>query len=395
MPLYRYQALAKDGKKTVGVIHADSYEVARESLKKQKIYVTRLLHYSGKEATLHLPESLLIAFTRDLAQLLKAGLPLYESLLTIEEKYRKHKAHPLLLDLCDKVKHGKTLSSALSQYPKTFNQIYISMVASAEETGSLPEIFFQLEQLIAKQHKLKKQLVSAMIYPMFLLSFCLIVVIALFFFLIPSMQQLFEGRALHPMTQIVLSTSLFLREQGMILGVALLLLVGGAIFFFSKKEGKKFLQQGLLKVPILNRVVTQAVLVRFCRALSVMLKGSVPLIEALELSKKIMNHALFEEVLANARLQVVQGSKLSYELGKSSLIPPLVVRMLAIAEETGSSAQMLSNIADIYEEELDKGLARFSSMLQPVMLLFLAVIVGFVILSILLPLTDVGSFLNH
>lgn len=395
MPLYRYHALARDGKKTAGVIHADSYEVARELLHKQKVYVVKLLKYKDKAQALHLPGTLLIAFTRDLSQLLKAGLPLYESLLAIEEKYRAHKAHPLFLDVCDKVKHGKTLSSALSTYPKTFDQIYISMIASAEETGSLPATFLQLEQLISKQHKLKKQLISSMIYPLFLLSFCCVVVVALFFFLIPSMQQLFEGRTLHPMTQCVLSTSVFLREHGFILTIGIFITVTGSVIFLSREQGKRMLQKGFLKIPILNRMITQAVLVRFCRALSVMLSGSVSLIEALKLSKKIMNNPLFEEVITRAEVKVMQGGTLSEELGKSPLIPSLVIRMLSISEETGNASEMLHNIADIYEEELEKGLTRFTSLLQPVMLLFLAVVVGVVILSILLPLTDVGSFLNN
>jgi general secretion pathway protein F len=395
MPLYRYQALSKEGKKLLGVVHADSYEVARELLRKQKIYVVNLTHYQEKTKALHLPGSLLIAFTRDLSQLLKAGLPLYESLLAIEEKYRSYKAHPLFLDVCDKVKHGKSLSMALQAYPKTFDQIYISMVASAEETGSLPTTFIQLEKLISKQHKLKKQLVSAMIYPLFLLSFCVIVVIALFFFLIPSMQQLFEGRVLHPMTRCVLSTSVFLREHGLFLNTSVMLMLAGSIVFFGREQGKRIVQKGLLKIPILKRMITQSVLVRFCRALSVMLSGSVPLIEALKLSKRIMNNPWFEEAITKAESQVMQGGKLSEELGKSPLIPSLMVRMLSISEEAGNAPEMLQNIAEIYEEELEKGLLRFTSLLQPVMLLFLAVVVGIVILSILLPLTDVGSFLNN
>ena len=158
----------------------------------------KIFSLSEKTKQSRLSDQLLVSFTRDLAQLLRAGLPLYESLVAIEEKYKTHKAHALFLDLCDKVKSGKHLSQALANYPKVFDQIYISMIASAEETGALASVFSQLEKLILRQQKLKKQLSSAMIYPAFLLSFCVIVINALFFFLIPSMQQLFEERTLHP-----------------------------------------------------------------------------------------------------------------------------------------------------------------------------------------------------
>ncbi len=394
MPLYRYQALSKEGKKTQGVIQADSYVVAKEMLRKQKIFVTKLLNYEEKQKIVKFSNQVLLGFTRDLSQLLKAGLPLYESLIAIQEKYQKHPAHSVFLDLCDKIKHGKHLSEALKGYPKIFDQIYIAMIASAEETGTLPEVVVQLERLIYRQHQLKKQLVSAMIYPTFLLSFCTIVVIALFFFLIPSMQQLFEGRPLHPMTQAILSVSLFLRKNGILLGSGFAFFIVSLIVFLMRPKGKYWMQKLVLKISVLRKVVTQAVLARFCRALSVMLSSSVPLLDALKLSKKVMNHLYFEEVVTTAENKIMQGKKLSEELAKSPYIPSLVIRMLAISEEAGNTSEMLANIASIYEEDLDKTITRFTSMLQPIMLLFLAVVVGIVILSILLPLTDVGSFLT-
>ncbi|MEI8300045.1 MAG: type II secretion system F family protein [Chlamydiota bacterium] len=394
MPLYRYQALSKEGKKTRGVIQADSYSVAKETLRKQKIFVINLLSYEEKQKITRFSNQVLLAFTRDLSQLLKAGLPLYESLIAIQEKYYKHPAHSIFLDLCDKIKHGKHLSDALKGYPKIFDKIYIAMVASAEETGTLPEVIVQLEKLLYRQNQLKKQLVSAMIYPIFLLSFCTIIVIALFFFLIPSMQQLFEGRPLHPMTQAVLSISFFLRQHGLLLGSGVVVVFASLGVSLTRPKGKYLVQKCILKISFLRKVVTQAVLARFCRALSVMLSSSVPLIEALKLSKKVMNHLYFEEVITQAEKKIMQGKKLSEEMAKSPYIPSLVIRMLAISEEAGNTSEMLANIAHIYEEDLDKTITRFTSMLQPIMLLFLAIVVGIVILSILLPLTDVGSFLT-
>lgn len=394
MPLYRYQAISQNGKKVLGVVNADSLELAKEALQKQKILVVKLFSLKEKANIKQLPDTLLVAFTRDLAQLLRAGLPLYESLLAIEEKYQSHKAHPLFLDLCDKIKSGMHLSVALASYPKVFDKIYISMIASAEETGALASVFTQLEKLILRQQKLKKQLSSAMIYPAFLMGFCFIVINALFFFLIPSMQQLFEERTLHPFTATIIGISTFLRTNGPMIGIAATLLIVGLVIYFSRNAGKLLLQKLFLKVPILNRMITQAVLSRFCRSLSIMLAGSVSLLEALKLSKGIMKNPYFEQVITNVENKVEQGGKLSEELTKSSLIPTLVTRMLTIAEETGNISEMLESISDIYEEELERSLSRFTAMLQPVMLLFLAFVVGVVILSILLPLTDVGSFLN-
>ena len=394
MALFKYEALAGDGKKVEGAVNADSLEIAKELLKRQKILVTKIFDTQEKNSKSELSDAILLGFTRDLAQLLQAGIPLYESLLAIEEKYQRTKYHTIFLDLCDKVKHGKLLSKALSLYPKSFDQIYIAMVSSAEETGSLAEVFFQLEKLIERQQKLKKQLLSAMIYPAFLFSFCIIVTAALFFFLIPSMQQLFEGRELHPLTQTILNISAFLNAHGLKLVIGAFLTFIGAAIAFRQETSRLFIKKWNLKIPLFKRLITASVMVRFARALSVMLSSSVSMIDALRLSKKIMKHPLFEEVISQAELKIMQGHKLSEELSKSELFPSLVVRMISIAEESGKISDMLLNISKIYEEELEKNLSRLTSLLQPVVLLFLAIVVGIVVLSILLPLTDVGSFLN-
>ena len=294
MPLYHYAALSKEGKKTKGVVQADSYSHAKELLHRQKIFVTTIFNdEEGKKAPVLKAEGLLF-FTRDLALLLKAGLHLYESLMAIQEKYSKHPSQAIFLDLCDKIKHGKLLSQALRSYPKVFDQIYVAMVASGEETGSLAEVMLQLNKLLERQSRLRKQWISSMIYPLFLLIFCTVVVVALFFFLIPSMQQLFEGRELHPVTQAILSISVFLRTYGALLGFGLGAALVACGVFFSRPQGKMWLQKMVLKISFLGKLVTQAVFARFCRALSIMLASNVPLIEALKLSKRIMNHSYFE-----------------------------------------------------------------------------------------------------
>lgn len=394
MTLFRYYAFSEAGKKITGVIDADSYTMAKERLRKDQIMVTDLVAFEEKRREIVLSSPLLLDFTRALSQLLRAGLPLYESLLTLEEKYQRHKTHPLFLDLCDRLKCGTPFSEALKHYPKSFDEVYICMVKAAEQTGSLPHIFEQLVLLTSRQQKLKKQLVSAMIYPAFLGGFCLIVVSLLLFFVIPSMAELFEGRELHPLTQTVLNLSRFVQHHGLAL-LALLIAFGcGFVFVVRRKKNRIILHQLALKVPLLKALTLEASLIRFCRSASLLLIGGVPLIETLRLSSKTMNNILLENVIDQAAKKIVEGKSLSSELKTSPLIPPLVIRMLAISEETGKVAPMLHNIADIYEEELEKNLAQLTTLLQPALLLLLGLIVGVVLLSILIPLTDVGSILQ-
>jgi len=394
MALFKYAAVNEQGKVIKGVIDADSATEAKERLRRQQHFITSFELLEGKQKEIVLPPPLLLSFTRELGQLLKAGLPLYESLVTIEEKYKKHRAHPLFLDFCDHLKNGSTLSSALKKYPKSFDEIYLAMVTAAESTASLPEVFKQLAELISRQQKLKRQLISALMYPGFLGLFCLCITAGLLFFVIPTMQELFEGRPLHPLTQTVLSVSQFANQHRFFLAVFLLSFAALLFTFSRHPKTKKIISFLSLKIPFVKTVLIHSALVRFCRASSMLLTGGVPLLQTLTLSRRVMKQPLLENEIALAENKIMEGGSLSQQLKFSSLIPALVPRMLAIAEETGELAPMFHNIALIYEEEVDKHLTQLTTFLQPILLLILGGIVGIVVLSILLPLTDVSSFLS-
>lgn len=392
MGLYRYVALNAEGKKTSGIIDADTLEGAKLKLRSQKTIVTKI-KATQREKQVFLSTSLLIHFTRELGQLLQSGLPLYESLLTIEEKYRGHKSRFLFLDLCDQIKEGKTLSQALSKYPKTFDPIYIAMVQAGEKVGNLDGTFFQLHKVISRSDKFKKQVHSAMIYPAFLSCFCLAMILGLFLFLIPAMKELLEGRVLHPITQGVLAISNGLNANFHFIGFGLALGSASIYALTRINSFRNSFRQLLLRIPITKNVITQVVMMRFCRALSVLLGSGVPIIEALGLSRKVAQNSAFEAIISQSEEGLMRGVKLSTMFKQYSLIPPLVTRMLATAEETGSVSPMLLSIAEIYEEMLEKSLTQFTNLLQPVMLLVLGLMVGLILLSILLPLTDVSTLI--
>jgi len=394
MALYQYIALSKEGRKIMGMINADSIDLAKERLRKQKVLVTKVMTYKKKGEHVTLSPSLVISFTRDLHVLLRAGLPLYDSLLTLEEKYRRTKLHPIFLDLCDQVKEGRLFSKALSDYPKVFDPIYISMVKAGEESGTLESSFEQLEKLIGRDQALKKKLSSAMIYPAFLGAFCLIVVSVLLFFLIPSMSELFEERELHPMTTAVLSLSHFLKTHQFSLLFSTFSFASFLTLFLRHPKGKEKIEELLLHIPIVKRLFTETIMARFCRVFSILFKGGVSMIDSLKLSKKVMKHGSFEAVITNAEKKVLEGHRLSEELEKSPLIPTLALRMLAISEESGKIAEMMQHLSDIYEEDIERSLNRLTSFVQPVMLLVLGVVVAIILLAVLLPLTDVSSVLQ-
>ncbi len=394
MALYRYQALSSAGKKISGVIDADSLFSAKEKLRKEQILVVDLDLFQEKKKEITIPFPFLLDLTRMLGQLLRAGIPLFESLVIIEEKYHQHRFHPLLMDLCDALKSGFALSEALRRYPHSFDPVYIAMVHAGEQTASLPMVFEELCGLLQRQQKLKKELFSAAAYPLFLGSFCMVVFLALLLFVIPSMKNLFEGRELHPITRFVFGASDFVVSHGSMMAVGILLFLTLIAVALRQPLLRQKLDTVLLKLPFIGEFLREAATIRFCRTSSLLLSGGLPILQTLQLSRHVMKNRLLEEVIAAAEQKVSEGKSLSQELKASPLIPSIVPRMLAIAEETGKTAFMLQNIANICEENLEKKLQQFTAFLQPALLLLLGLIVGLVLLSILIPMTDVGSALQ-
>lgn len=394
MTLFQYAAVSAEGRKLIGLINADSIELAKERLRKQKVLVTRVTPYTKKGEEMKISSPLLIGFTRDLHVLLRAGLPLYESLITLEEKYRRTKLHAIFLDLSDQVREGRLFSSVLRDYPKIFDPVYISMVKAGEESGSLEQSFKELEKLIGREHALKKRISAAMIYPLFLGTFCLTVISVLLFFLIPSMSELFEERTLHPMTQFILSLSRFLNTHMVPVFISSASFILGIFFLVRHPRGKEKIRALLLHIPLVKRLFSEIILGRFCRVFSILFNGGVTMIESLRLSKQVMKHASFEKIISDVEKKVLEGGKLSEELRESPLIPSLMIRMLAVAEESGRIAEMMHHLSGIYEDDVEKSLSKLTSLIQPVMLLFLGIVVAVILLAVLLPLTDVSSVLT-
>ncbi len=395
MALFRYEAIDSKGKKTTGVLDAESLADAKQKLVKQAIFLTRILPLQSQSSKSLLNRAEVLNFTRELSRLLKAGLPLYESLSAMEEKYRGQKAQRLLLDLCEQVKAGYSFSTALSRHAKTFDLLYTAMIDNAEKTGRLGPTLDELATLLAKQQTIRKQLVSALLYPSLLFSFCLFVLATLLFYVIPSLEELFDGRTLHPFTQIVFGLSHFACRSKMLLSVVVLGIGGGCIGIYLSNRWKEAMFQWFSKLPWIGPLLSKVALVRFCRAAATLLEGGVPIVTAFAQARVTMRHPMLEAVVEKAEQTIAEGEPIHAAFKGHRSIPPLVPRMLGIAEEAGNLPSMLQQIADIYEEDMERTLSHFATVAQPALLLLLGAIVGFVLLSVLLPLTDVSSFATN
>lgn len=401
MPIFNYAYLNSKGKRQSGQLEASSEGEAKEKLRRQGTIVLAFFTAETKQKKIGFKKKRALkgknlqTFTTQLSQLLLAGVPLYESLLSLEEQYRQEDFHPILLSLCDQIKGGASLSDALGKFPESFNRLYCAMVAAGEAVGILDKTLEKLAVLLAKQATLRKHLTTALLYPLLLCAFSCGVIILLLTFVIPSLEMIFEDRQVNRFTSIVIGLSHFLTGSWPFYVPFMGTLVSGCTFLLRTPRGKRLFQKQLLKIPLLRTILTQAALARFCRTMGTLLHGGAAILHAMQIARQVMRNPFLEEIIEKAEERIVAGSFLSVELRKSSLIPPLVPRMLAIGEEGGNTAFMLEKIAELYEEETEKTLGRLTALAQPVILIVMGGIVGIIMLAVLLPLTDVNAFLHN
>lgn len=392
MPLYSYQAVDKQGKKSKGLVEAHGERDAKRKLRDQDIMVISLQEKKGTVTKENLKGEQLVTFTVQLSQLVGAGVPIYQSLIALEEQYRDEPFDRVILSICEKIKSGTPLSDALADFPDTFDRLYCSMIKAGESAGALDVVLEKLSLLLSKQDKLKKDIMTAMIYPSILAGFSLIVIVMLLGFVIPSIEGIFADRDLNTFTKVIINISHFCRNWWWIY---VPLIMGFVLWFVLKirtSAGKLILERFLLKLPLIRRMLIQAAVARFCRTMGTLQRGGLTIIDSLRISREVMHNATLEEEIRHAEARIVEGSSLSTELSKSKLIPQMVSKMIAVGEESGTTLIMMNKIADMYEQNLEKTLDRIMALAQPVILIFMGTIIGSVLLAILLPLTDMSSF---
>ncbi len=391
MPMYHYQALDLNGKKQSGYIEAQTEREAKSILREQGSMVTKIEVKSKVSTKQNLRGDSLMAFTLQLSLLLNAGVPLYESLVALEEQARGENYHRIILSLCEQIKGGASLSQSMSSFPDSFDKLYRAMITAGESVGAVDIVLEKLAQLLTKQNKLKKQITTAMIYPGILASFSLLTISVLLGFVVPSIEGIFEGRQLNGFTQMVLNFSHIFRDYWWLYLPLVIGSVGTLIWKLKSPAGKLWMERNFLKVPLIRTLTIQTSLARFSRTMGTLQQGGLTVIDSMRISREVMRNVVLEEEMKRAESKIIEGSSLSHELMKSKYIPHLVPRMLAVGEESGNTTLMLNKIAEMYEEEIEKTISRLMAISQPAILIIMGTVILFVLLAVLLPLTDINS----
>jgi type IV pilus assembly protein PilC len=335
----------------------------------------------------------LTTFTRQLATLVQAGLPLLRGLRVLEKQEKSANLKSILGDLGTAIEGGSTFSEALAQHPKVFNRLFVNMVKAGEIGGVLEVVLRRLSEFMEKAQKIKGKVIAAMFYPCAVLGVATTIMGVLLVVVIPKFKEVFsgglaQGRELPGFTQIVLGVSDAVRQH---IGYTSLILLGIFIVFqiiIHTKLGRHYFDLFKLKVPVLGPVISKVAISRFTRTLGTLVSSGVPILQALTIVKETSGNVIIAKAVSDVHESVKEGETITAPLEASRVFPPMVISMVDVGEQTGALPEMLMKIADNYDEEVDNAVASMTSLLEPIMIIFLAVIVGSIVIAMFLPLID-------
>ena len=397
MPRFKWEGKVVGGGAQSGTIEAVNETIVRAQLRQQRIIPTKIKKLSERKQIVLFkskvkPKTLAI-FTRQLATMIDAGLPLVQSLDILAEQEENPTFKEILGHVKDDVESGMTFAAALKKHPKAFNDLYTNMIVAGEEAGTLDIILNRLATFIEKAEALRRKVKSALMYPMIVTFVAIVVVGILMVFVIPTFEKMFReaGQQLPGLTQLVVDTSKFIRSHILIVIGFVIALVIAIRYIRKTDKGKKAIDSLLLKLPIFGILLRKVAVARFTRTLSTLMQSGVPILDGLQLVAKTSGNKVIEDAVMEARENISSGENIAEPLARSNVFPPMVTRMISVGENTGALDQMLNKIADFYEDEVDTAVAGLTSMLEPLMIVFLGGVVGTIVIAMYLPIFNMAN----
>ena len=427
MPSYAYTALDARGQEVSDTLEAGNENEAIAALRQAGYYPTSVMEAGkaakaarGKTATAPKakatglkkdinisipflerktikPKTLMI-FTRQLATLIDSGLPLLRGLNVLGKQEPDPVLRKTIGKLADSVQGGSTFSDGLAQHPKIFNKLYINMVKAGELGGVMELVLVRLADFQEKAQKLKNKVVSAMFYPIIVLVIAVAIMAFLLVYIVPKFEQIFAdmlgGKPLPALTEFVIGTSRFFQNQWyMILGALIVVVVVYNLAGRTEK-GLAIIDAIKLRVPLFGGLIKKGAISRFSRTLGTLVTSGVPILQALNITRDTAGNVVLSNAIQKVHDSVKEGESIVSPLEKSGIFPPMVVSMIDVGEETGQLPEMLLKVADVYDDEVDNTVAGLTSLLEPIMIVFLAVVVGTIVIALFLPLISIISGLQ-
>ena len=408
MSIYAYTGLTAQGRAVSGVIDADSPKGARLSLRRDGIFPTgvdeeQIAASAGTTETARFTEIAgrisaqdLAVLTRQLATLVRAGLPLIECLGAIIEQMEQAKLKRVFSHVRQQVREGRSLADALQAHPRLFSTIYVNMVRAGEESGTLETVLTRLADYTEGQARLLRTVQSALTYPVLMMLVAGGIIVFLLAYVVPQVTRIFSetNQALPLATRILLGVSSFLAQAWWLILLGGALSVLGGLRLLRVPAWRTRYDRFMLRLPWVGRLIQRLSVARFARTLSTLLASGVPILTGLKIVTHLMNNSLLREVVETARTSVQEGESLAAPLRRSGLFPSLLIQMISVGERSGELEVMLSRAADAYDEEVTTALARVTSLLEPLTIIVMGGVVLFIVLAILLPIFQLNELVH-
>jgi len=393
MPNFVWKGRARSGALQEGQLLADSRDAAVAALRRQQIQILNIRE-KGREIKLipRLPRGIsdkrVAIFTRQFSVMLDAGLPLVQCLEILGEQEENQKFQTVIHQVRSDVEAGSSLADAMAKHPKAFDRLYVNMVAAGEAGGILDIILQRLAVYIEKAVRLKNQVKSALIYPASVIIIAAFVVFIILWRVIPVFAQLFAGLGseMPLLTRVVIGASNFVGRFFIPIGLVIAATVVMIMRWHKTHRGRRVLDGLMLKIPVIGMLLRKVAVARFCRTLSTLTSSGVPILDGLEITAKTSGNAIIEDAVMAVRKAVEEGKTISDPLRETKVFPPMVVQMINVGEQTGALDQMLSKIAEFYEDEVDTAVTGLMKLIEPIMITVLGAIIGTIVTAMYLPL---------
>ena len=392
---FRWEGRDKKGKRLKGRSLAPDEAALRADLRRQGIAPSRIRKQSaGLKRGGGVKPMDIAVFSRQLATMLAAGIPLVQGFEIIGAGHEKPSMQKLILDIKSDVEAGTSLHESLAKHPLYFDDLFVNLVEAGEQAGALEGLLDKIASYKEKTEALKKKVKKALFYPAAVLAVAVVVTVILLIFVIPQFESLFKGFGadLPAFTMMVINLSRFVQANGFYILAVIIAIVW--VFFYFKKRSKRmreFLDRAALKVPVIGPILNKAAIARFARTLSTMFAAGVPLVEALESVAGATGNIVYENAVMSMRDEVATGQRLQRAMETTELFPNMVVQMIAVGEESGSLDTMAAKVATFYEAEVDNAVDAMSSLLEPLIMVILGVLVGGLVIAMYLPIFKLGS----
>ncbi len=409
MPVYAYKGYSQTGRVVTDTRDADNQRALKTILRRDGIFVTEIKEVGGKldggeakkvrfEALENLGKSVsaqeLAMATRQMATLARAGIPLVEGLTALIDQIDNEYFKTVWSDVKTRVNEGAGFGDALGHHPKVFSGLYVNLVRAGETSGALDVVLERLADFTEAQAELRSKLIGAMVYPLIMMVMAIGVTTFIFIVVVPRITAIFEsqGAELPLVTRLLIGISEFVLNWGYIVAPLILIGIFFATRFFRSEKGRPIWDRFILDVPIFGPLMRMVAVTRFSKTLATLLGSGVQLLTAFDIVKSVLQNVILEDVIEKARDAVKEGDSIAAPLKRSRQFPPIVTHMIAIGEKSGSLEEMLSNVADAYESQVDARLRALTSILEPLMIVVMGVVVGFIVFAVLLPMLQLASF---